>query len=105
MDTNGTIFGEFSDGATNNGLYNIVTGPDGNLWFTENFTGKIGRITTNGTITDFPLPSTNCQPFDIIVGPDNALWFSEFASNKIGRITTDAVPGNFSFITEYPLPV
>ncbi len=104
LDISTTNFVEFSDGPGVSGLYNLVTGPDGNLWFTENITNRIGRITTNGAVTDFPLPSTNCQPFDIIVGPDNALWFSEFTSNKIARITTDAVPGNFSFITEYPLP-
>ena len=105
VDTNGTNFVEFSDGNATNGLYNIVSAPDGNLWFTESIANRIGRIATNGTVTEFPLPSTNCEPFDIIVGPDNALWFSEFASNKIARITTDAVPGNFSFITEYPLPI
>jgi virginiamycin B lyase len=105
VDTNGTNFAEFTVGTGTNLLYNIITAPDGNLWFTESFDGTIGRITTNGTVTEFPLPSTNCEPFDIIVGPDNALWFSEFASNKIGRITTDAIPGNFSFITEYPLPI
>ncbi|MGH7879840.1 MAG: virginiamycin B lyase family protein, partial [Candidatus Binataceae bacterium] len=31
----------------------IVAGPDGNLWFTEP-TGKIGRLTTAGFLTEFP---------------------------------------------------
>ena len=32
----------------------ITAGPDGNLWFTEFGVGKIGRITTAGTVTEFP---------------------------------------------------
>src|SRR6185503_13856579 len=38
---------------------NIVNGPDGNLWFTEQVAGRIGRITTAGVITEFVLPATN----------------------------------------------
>jgi streptogramin lyase len=34
----------------------IATGPDHNLWFTENVRNKIGRITPSGTITEFGLP-------------------------------------------------
>ena len=36
--------------------FRIVSGPDGALWFTENAggaSGRIGRITTSGTITEF----------------------------------------------------
>jgi streptogramin lyase len=35
--------------------FGITAGPDGNLWFTES--GKIGRITPSGTITEFSLPA------------------------------------------------
>jgi virginiamycin B lyase len=59
---------------------------------------KIGRITTSGTITDFPLPSPVSGPVGIAAGPDGALWFAERATNKIGRITTTGT------ITEFPLP-
>ncbi len=34
-------------------LQAITTGPDGALWFTDG--GDIGRITTDGTIQQFPL--------------------------------------------------
>src|SRR5262249_6820820 len=35
----------------------IVTGPDGNLWFTEQARNQIGRITPDGvTITEFAIP-------------------------------------------------
>jgi virginiamycin B lyase len=47
----------------------------------------IGRITTEGAITEFPLPTAGAQPAIIITGPDGNLWFSEFAGDRIGRIT------------------
>ena len=42
-------------GAAN--LSDIVAGPDGALWFTENGTNKVGRITTAGQITEYPVPN------------------------------------------------
>jgi hypothetical protein len=40
-----------------------------------------------GTITEFPLPTTNASPNGIITGPDGNLWFLEHNANKIGKIT------------------
>src|SRR5262249_7794479 len=74
----------------------ITAGPDGNLWFTEK-TGKVGRITTAGVITEFPLSFSGAAA-DIVAGPDGALWFAEFDANKIGRITTAGA------ITEFFIP-
>jgi virginiamycin B lyase len=58
------------------------------LWFAENGTSKIGRITTSGGITEYATPTANSGPFSITLGSDGALWFTEFNSGKIGRITT-----------------
>src|SRR5207247_1700618 len=58
----------------------ITAGPDGNLWFTEfqyGGTGKIGRITTAGKISDFPLPTSGNGPTSITFGTDHTLWFIE----------------------------
>ncbi len=96
---------EYGPVTTNSLLYNIITGSDGNLWFTESYAGKIGKITTAGVISEYPLPTTNCGPYDIVSGPDGALWFTEFYSNKLGRITVNAVSNDFSFITEFPMPL
>ena len=74
----------------------IVSGPDGNLWFTEGNANKIGRITTSGSITEFPTPS---EPGSIVVGPDHAFWFTEGLTHTIGRMTTAGVVTN-----EYPIP-
>ena len=84
----------------------IVTGPDGNLWFTETSGNKIGRITPLGTVTEFPVPTAGSRPLYITSGPDGNLWFTEETGNrtvpehpnKIGRITTSGV------ITEFLIP-
>src|SRR5579864_2999107 len=72
----------------------ITAGPDGNLWFTEilqNGGSSIGRITTSGKITEFPLPSANSFSSSITAGSDGNLWFTETGSHggssKIGVIT------------------
>src|SRR5260370_273072 len=60
---------------------------------------KIGRITTAGAITEFPIPTANSEAYlGITTGPDGALWFNEIFANQIGRITTDGV------ITEFKIP-
>ena len=70
----------------------MVTGPDGNIWYT-NYTGNaIGRLTTTGVITQYALPVSGSQPNGITVGSDGALWFTQAISPagqlRIGRIST-----------------
>jgi virginiamycin B lyase len=70
------------------GAYNpldITAGPDGALWFTNNISNTIGRITTSGVVTLFPL-AANSGAGVITAGPDGALWFT--TSTGIGRIST-----------------
>ena len=50
----------------NSNPIDITAGPDGALWFTEYGGNKIGRITTSGNITEFPLPG---NPIDITAWP------------------------------------
>ena len=86
----------------------ITNGPDGNLWFTEQYGDRIGRITTDGTITEFSTGITaGAELRGIVAGPDGALWFTESSGNRIGRITTDGAvtefmsgltPGSFPFL-------
>src|SRR5262245_39632271 len=65
----------------------IVTGPDGNLWFTDEVSNKIGRVTPNGTITMFSNSNID-TPVGITAGPDGALWFTNLGNNRLGRVTT-----------------
>lgn len=82
---------EYSAGITKASLYGITRGPDDNLWYTAS--GAIGRITREGTVTEFPTKSTvNAQ---ITKGPDGSLWFTQLDGAGIGRITIKGVITEF----------
>jgi virginiamycin B lyase len=77
------------------------------LWFSEFNASKIGRITTEGAITEFDLPRPNSGPGDITAGADGNLWFVELSGRMDGR----AVDGNrvvrittAGKVTEFPIP-
>jgi streptogramin lyase len=87
----------------------ITAGPDGALWFVG-VPGEIGRITTAGVVTEFPVPDVPPPPgspagtpataatfTSIAAGPDGALWFTGVPA-EVGRITTSGV------VTEFPVP-
>ena len=93
---------EFAVPTIGSGPVGITAGPDGNLWFTEYNSNKIGEINpTTHAITEFPIPDAELTTgsYGITTGADGNLWFTEEAGNKIGQInpTTHA-------ITEFPLP-
>ena len=67
-------------------LSGITAGPDGALWFTESYGNKIGRITTSGAITEYPVPTAGSGPYGITAGPDGALWFADEGANRIGEV-------------------
>ena len=96
----GTITEYPVGGGANAGLSDgIVTGPDGNLWLTENNANNIDKMTTAGAVTKYALPrSVNEGPDGITVGPDSNLWFTEYSNSAVGKISTSGA------ITEYALP-
>lgn len=75
----------------------IARGPDGNMWFTDGGTNTIGRITMDGTVTEFGLGITpKAQLVGIAAGPEGNLWFTERSGHKLGRITTSGAITEFS---------
>ena len=91
-----SIITEFTVPTAGSGPRGITSGPDGNLWFTEQDAAgnKIGRITPGGTITEFTVPTAGSSPHSITSGPDGNIWFTEnnAAGNKIGRVNLDLDP-------------
>ena len=73
----------------------ITAGPDGNLWFTEEgVLPGIGKITTSGTITEYPAGLTSgfsllMTPKGITEGPDGKLWFTEQGVTADGVASLD----------------
>lgn len=91
----------------------LAAGPNGDLWFTERTTSflprfagqppdttqyKLGRITTTGEVTEFPLPNPGVSAQGITAGPDGNVWFTEPYARKIGVITPAGA------ITEFAVP-
>jgi virginiamycin B lyase len=89
----------------------ITAGPDGALWFTDQASlisntsvtgGSIGRISTSGAVTIYPVSSGD--PVGITPGPDGDLWFvtnvpyADPTGPSIDRITTAGT------ITSFALP-
>jgi streptogramin lyase len=111
IDAGGKI-AEFSEGlSAGTSPQEITNGPDGALWFTEDvqlsdgtYGGKIGRITTSGTIAEFALPDGS-GILDNIASDSERIWFTlGFPANAIGsmdvrthRVTVFALPEGSSF--------
>lgn len=85
--TSTDVLTEFPVASTGD-LNGIVTGPDGQLWFTDAGQNQIGRIAPDGSaLTKFNVPTAASGLQGIAVGPDGNLWFTEEVANRIGRIT------------------
>ncbi|MGP0049304.1 MAG: hypothetical protein ACLPZR_10735 [Solirubrobacteraceae bacterium] len=85
---------------TSSVLGGVVTGPDGNVWFTDDGSvPAIGKVTPSGQITEYTTGlegSDASHPVDIATGADGNLWFTdEGATAAIGKITPSGQ------ITEY----
>jgi hypothetical protein len=74
----------------------ITDGPDGALYFVENSPGtppsyqhpvnSIGRVTTDGTVSDTPLTGFGGVTGETTIGPDGNLWFGEFNVGAVGEL-------------------
>jgi streptogramin lyase len=84
-----------SDGV---GLWGIANGPDGNLWFSEESLGGVGRITPAAVITEFTAGFPTGLPRGIASGPDGNLWVAMAGGNgAIAKVTKSGE------VTEYPV--
>ena len=87
------------DGDYGFGPGNLITvGPDGNIWFVEGAVSKIGMITPDGVISEYPVPAGQ-DPHAIVAGPDGNLWFTDFSTAEIGVMSTAG-----KLLDEYAVP-
>lgn len=111
MTPDGVVTGDFLIPSPYSDPSRIVTGADGNLWFTGQgaigangcceplrpVPGRIGRITPSGVITEFTTPNSAggpvTNPAGIAAGPDGDLWWTEYSYVTRPRD-----------ITEFPIP-
>src|SRR5207248_10898536 len=88
-------------GLSANSQPTAITSAGGALWFTEAHAGgKIGRITTAGSVSEFSVTSTvvtstEFVPYGITTGPDGNLWFtlqsSDMTPTYVGVMNTSGM--------------
>ncbi len=104
---------ELSEGATatatnlnlpltaNSMPWEITTGPNGTIWFTEQNANQIAEIDNADEphFQEFKIPTANSKPWGIVEGPDGFMYFTEQNASQIGLV-------NFftGAITELPTP-
>jgi virginiamycin B lyase len=88
----------------NSGPGDITAGADGRMWFIQlngsidgrNVTGnRVARITMDGEIEEFQIPSPAGTPINIAVGPDRNIWYTK--GDSVGQVMADGR------ITELPI--
>jgi streptogramin lyase len=86
INTDGTGLKYFSRGLTGQ-PDSITAGPDGNLYFGE-YSPAVGRITTTGAITEFPVPAKlgSFPILSLTTGPDGNIWFANNEHSQIGKL-------------------
>lgn len=94
--TPGTIM-EYTVPTVDAGPQHIVSGPDGNLWFSENKGTKVGRMSPTGVFAEFPVPINPSG----ITAFNSQIWFGEAnvghtGGGSIGRLNLDGT-GYVSF--------
>jgi len=81
---------EFVIPTPNASLRGVTVGRDGDLWFTENFANKIGRMAPDGTlIGEYDIPTQKSGARCIAPLSDGRLLFTAYDAGLIGEV----IPG------------
>jgi virginiamycin B lyase len=68
--------------------YGLCAGPGRTLWYTLLAADRIGRISLDGRIEEFPLPAGS-MPSLITAGPDGGCWATLWAASSVVRLDRD----------------
>jgi len=86
--------------------HGLSLGSDGvTIWFTGKTANTVGRITSDGQVTNFKLPTEGALPIYVRSGPYGNMWATELLGNKIARITFDGQITEFSIPTANSRPI
>ncbi len=83
--------------------FGIAPGSEGNFWYVDYGTGKIGEIPSSMTQSsgrlsaEYLLPSGD-RPEQVVEAPGGNVWFTDWGTSKIGEMTPSGT------VTEYSLP-
>jgi len=85
---------QFTPPIAQNRYFGIVAGPDGNMWFTEEVTGDLNRITMQGAVKSFNISSD--APNYLAVGRDKKFYVTVTTfPGKILQVTKAGVVQTF----------
>jgi virginiamycin B lyase len=105
-DSSSGVSTEFAVPSAESGPFGIAVDREGNVWFTEVFGNKVGRIFPDGNVTEYDVPTPFAGPSGICASPDGSVWFTEdglslplSGVHKIAKLDPDS-----GEITEYSTP-
>jgi streptogramin lyase len=68
-------------------LQNLVSGPDGNVYFSSGLANQIASISPTGGVSDYDTTSVSPHGLSgVAVGPDGNIWFDELFANAVGSL-------------------
>ena len=77
-----------------------AVGPDGALWFTEQFVSKLGRLDpATGAIREYTLKTNKSGPHGLVADHDGNIWYTGNYAGLIGKLNPRT-----GEITEYKMP-
>ncbi len=77
--------------------YTLTPGPNDTLWFSELFASKIGELSSNGTVHEFPLPGgINSTPSQIIFVNSTTGYYSDVGRGTAGGGVYSFNPDHFA---------
>jgi virginiamycin B lyase len=86
--------------------HGLGVAPDGKtLWFTGKTKNVVGKISPDGKVENFTVPTSGAKPIYIAAGRDGNMWFTELEGSKIGRVTADGKIAEFKIPTENSRPI
>lgn len=85
-----------------NGVYDIASGADGRVWFTNpyEYTYNIGAITTHGKITTYNQGS-NGSPESIAADASGHLWYTSFGGTNFDIVESDTTGKTIGLFKAY----
>ena len=65
-------------------------GAGNTLWFSDGKLSRVGRVSLNGTITEYALPWGDVVPSSLTAGSDGRLWIVDANGKRIVHLIPPA---------------
>src|SRR5437879_2530057 len=72
------------------GLAGLTLGAGDTLWFSDGKLSRVGRLSLDGTITEYALPWGDVTPSSLASGPDGSLWIVDAGGSRIVHLIPPA---------------